>query len=140
MKKSVVIGNRIAPGKKALAKKFRKKPTAKEKEVWEWLRNRKMMGLKWRRQQIIDGFIADFYCPAHRLALELDGDVHLTEAVKGYDVDRNAAFAEKGIQTLRISNASCTKENLKRLIQNTLASTQDSPSPFMERGPGGEVL
>ncbi|MBF0200665.1 MAG: hypothetical protein HQK66_05025 [Desulfamplus sp.] len=42
---------------------------------------------------------------------------------KGYDVDRDAVFARRGIRTLRITNESCTRENLKKLIQKAIPST-----------------
>ncbi|MBF0231961.1 MAG: DUF559 domain-containing protein [Desulfamplus sp.] len=134
LKKMVISGNYVSPDKKALARQFRKKPTSKEAEVWELLRNRQMMNLKWRRQQVIEGFIADFYCAQLHLALEIDGDVHTTEKSKEYDEERDAVFAGKGIQTIRITNSDCTRESLRNMIQQKL-----SPSPSLERGQGGGV-
>ena len=116
----VTSGNLVLPQKMALARQYRQNPTSKESEVWKWLRNRGMMNLKWRRQQIIEGFIADFYCAEHRIVLEIDGGVHNSESAEGYDAERDIVFARKGIQTIRISNITCTKKNLEALIHNTL--------------------
>ena len=129
----VTGGVKINSDKLELAKKYRLNPTAKEAEVWEWLRSKRLLGLKWRRQQLIDGYIADFYCPELFLALELDGNVHDSESAQAYDEYRNQVFASKGIRTLRISNE-CTKSELTSMIEAFI-----SPSPFMERGLGGEV-
>jgi very-short-patch-repair endonuclease len=160
-KSPVTARNRIDPAKLELAKKFRKEPTEMEAEVWKWLRNRGIDGLKFRRQQIIEGFISDFYCAQHRLALEIDGPVHGTEEAKAYDEVRDAIFASKGIRTLRIKSEECSRENLEAAIRASTFSPSpeaairastfspspeavvrdatSSPSPFMERGPGGEV-
>ncbi|TVR60486.1 MAG: DUF559 domain-containing protein [Candidatus Competibacteraceae bacterium] len=132
---SVTAHNFVTPEKLELARKFRKDPTSKESEVWEWLRNRRMLNLKWRRQQVIEGFIADFYCAEHHLALELDGAIHDSEQSVEYDQIRDNIFAQKGIRTLRISNDHCTHAYLQAQIEQIIRS----PSPFMERGPGGEV-
>ena len=120
LKMGVTSGNPVSSQKRILARQYRQNPTPKESEVWKWLLNRGMMNLKWRRQQIIEGFIADFYCAEHRIVLEIDGGVHNSESAEGYDAERDIVFARKGIQTIRISNSTCTKENLEALIHNTL--------------------
>jgi len=60
----------------ALARKFRKESTGAEERLWWLLRNRFMLGFKFRRQYLFRGFIIDFYCPQARLAIELDGGIH----------------------------------------------------------------
>ena len=84
----VTAHNYVTPEKLEMSRNFRKEPTEKEAEVWEWLRDRRMLNLKWRRQQVIEGFIADFYCAEHHVALEIDGDVHESEEAKEYDKAR----------------------------------------------------
>jgi len=59
--------------KVALAKINRSEPTAAEAAAWDLLRNRRCLGLKFRRQHVIRGFIVDFYCPELRIAVEVDG-------------------------------------------------------------------
>ena len=60
----------------AAARQLRKQRTPAERYAWSLLRNRRMLGLKFRRQQVVHGFIVDFYCIAERIILELEGDVH----------------------------------------------------------------
>ena len=60
---------------------LRKKSTEAEKLLWGRLRNSKL-GVKFRRQFSVMGYVVDFYCPQHRLAIELLGSVHNTTAVK----------------------------------------------------------
>ena len=62
-----------------LAKEFRKKSTKPEKILWEALRNRKLLNLKFRRQHVIDGYITDFCCLEIKLIIEVDGPIHLDQ-------------------------------------------------------------
>jgi very-short-patch-repair endonuclease len=131
---AIVTGNSVSEEKLALARNFRKNPTSEEAQVWEWLRDRRMLGLKFRRQQVIEGFIADFYCDEHRLVLELDGAVHDSEEARTYDNARTAVFESKKLHVLRVRNSDCTREELERRISAAIL-----PSPF-RRGGGGEVV
>ncbi len=70
---SIIVHADIDARKLTLARTFRRAPTPAEAAAWQILRNRGLFGLKFRRQQVIAGFIVDFYCSAARLALELDG-------------------------------------------------------------------
>ncbi len=58
------------------ARRLRKGETEAEQEAWNLLRNRQRLGYKFRRQQPIEGRIADFCCFGLRLIIELDGSVH----------------------------------------------------------------
>jgi very-short-patch-repair endonuclease len=55
------------------AQELRRRATAAEERAWRVLRNRRLHGLKFRRQHVIGGFVVDFYCAARRLVLEIDG-------------------------------------------------------------------
>lgn len=96
--------------------------------------------LKWRRQQVIDGFIADFYCSELNTVLEIDGSVHDSEEEKEYDEIRTAVFDSKGIKTYRLRNEDCDLQHLMALIDK-ISSNPSTPLPLstLERGPGGEV-
>lgn len=61
-----------------------------------------MHGLKFRRQQVIEGFIADFYCNELRLIVEVDGGIHETQ--KDYDKLRDWIISRNDITVLRFSN------------------------------------
>ena len=84
------------PIKKIWAREMRNNPTRSEAELWQLLR-KSQLGVKFGRQRIIAGYIADFYCPSLGLAVELDGPLHNW----GYDRNRDAVFARLGIVTLR---------------------------------------
>jgi very-short-patch-repair endonuclease len=68
-----------------LARELRKNLTQTEARLWLKLQGRKMEGWKFRRQAPIGPFIADFYCPAARLVIELDGSSHDHEDQAEYD-------------------------------------------------------
>ena len=98
----VSTGRRIKNEKLELAKKMRREMTYAERCFWNGVRNRKMHGLKFRRQQVIEGFIADFYCNEPRLIVEIDGGIHETQ--KDYDKLRDWIISRNDITVLRFSN------------------------------------
>ena len=118
----VIRNQKINPKKLELARHFRKNPTESEDAVWQMLRNRQIKNLKWRRQQVIDGFIADFYCAELNVVLEIDGSVHEKEEVKEYDEYRTSVFESKGIRTYRLRNEDCDKQHLSELIEKIINS------------------
>jgi len=62
--------------------------TIAERKAWEILRDRRMLGFKFRRQHIIHGFIVDFYCHELKLVLEIDGKGHASPDRVQYDAAR----------------------------------------------------
>src|ERR1035437_9732286 len=58
------------------AKDLRQTSTVAEQLLWEHIRNKKLSGLKFRRQHPLDNYIADFYCHEKKLAIQLDGGIH----------------------------------------------------------------
>ena len=123
---AVTVGARIDRRKLELARRFRKEPTRAEAEAWAVLRNRGVLGLKVRRQQIVAGFIVDFYCASHRLVLELDGAVHDAPERAARDADRTAAFRRLNIRTIRLRNDELSRE---RLVQVLSAALRLPPLP-----------
>ncbi len=67
-----------------LCRQFRKHPTTTEEMLWQCLRNRRLQGLKFRRQHPIGRYIADFYCHEHKLVAEADGGIHMKKDQKPY--------------------------------------------------------
>jgi len=88
--------------KKVFARNLRKEQTPEEAIVWNTLRNRGFMNLKFRRQHDIEGFIVDFYCHEINLAVEIDGKIY--ERQKDYDLLRQSLIEEKGISFVRVTN------------------------------------
>ena len=76
-------------------------PTNAEKRFWLRLR-RRQLGVGFRRQFVIDRFIADFYCSDRKLVVEVDGAVHLDR--RQLDVQRDRVFAAMGLRVVRVSN------------------------------------
>ncbi len=68
------------------------------------LSNRQLAGRKFRRQHSIGPYIADFYCPAEHLVVELDGAPHFTPSGATADLYRDAYLNELGIRVLRFEN------------------------------------
>jgi len=91
------------PEKLRRARLFREAPTSAEAILWRGLRRRFVLGLRFRRQHVIAGYIVDFYCPSLRLAIEVDGGVH--EAQRERDSRRTADLARLGTTILRVSNS-----------------------------------
>ena len=85
-------------------KDLRKKSAKAEKSLWEYLRNRKLAGFKFKRQYSVDAFIIDFYCPKVKLGVELDGEVHFTDEAKEYDENRTGFLSDFGIEIIRFKN------------------------------------
>jgi very-short-patch-repair endonuclease len=82
------------------------------------LRGRKILGLKFRRQQVVLGFVVDFYCAEKRLALELDGPIHLLQ--KDYDTERDRLLAEGGIRVVRVPDRAVNVEMVRLALTGAL--------------------
>jgi len=118
----VTGGAMVVQEKLAMARAFRQGPTRHEALVWELLRSRRLFGLKFRRQQVIRGFIVDFYCAEHRLVLELDGAVHDDQVA--YDRARDAILARAGLRVVRLRNHDLNLDRLKTLVAPLLHSPE----------------
>ena len=86
-----------------LAYALRRNPTRSETILWQRLRRRQRLGFGFRRQAPVGRWIADFYCPAARLVVELDGASHRGQEAK--DKLRDKTMAEMGLNVLRIPSS-----------------------------------
>jgi very-short-patch-repair endonuclease len=86
------------------ARQLRRKQTKEEKQVWQALRAGRFAGFKFRRQHPEGEFFLDFYCPAGRLAVELDGFHHGLPEQLSLDAAREDFLAARDIQVLRFWN------------------------------------
>ncbi|MDO8700293.1 MAG: N-6 DNA methylase [Deltaproteobacteria bacterium] len=114
-------------GQLELARSLRKNATPAESVAWELLRDRRFLGLKFRRQHQIGDYIVDFFCDEKKLVVELDGPVHDTDARKPIDQKRNAYMKSLGLTVLRIANQrllDSTEQVLNEIAQSL------SPSPY----------
>lgn len=81
---------------------LRRAQTEAECELWQHLRDRRLLGCKFRRQHRIDRFYADFGCLKMRLIVELDGSQHLDQ--QHYDKSRTKHLEQRGYRVLRLWN------------------------------------
>ncbi len=88
--------------KKQFARQLRRLQTDPEKIMWQLLRNRRFQGIKFRRQHVVEGFIADFCCHTLKFIVEIDGWVH--ENQKEYDRAREIILLSKGYSIIRFTN------------------------------------
>jgi len=86
------------------ARQLRKEVTPAEERAWWLLRNRRLLGFKFRRQHPIGGYVIDFYCLKSRLAVELDGSIHAQPSQTRKDEAKEAYLRRMGIRLLRLPN------------------------------------
>jgi len=86
------------------AKRLRQRLTASEKKLWSYLRNRRLGGLKFRRQHPIDRYIVDFICIEKKLVIELDGGIHNTLQQREYDQQRTETLQTYDLTVIRFKN------------------------------------
>lgn len=79
------------------ARRLRREETTAEAVLWETLRGRKFLNLKFRRQHPVNTYIADFYCHQLKLVIEVDGGYHADTDQKIKDEERTKALEEVGI-------------------------------------------
>jgi very-short-patch-repair endonuclease len=115
---SIIAGQLVSAAKLQRAKELRQQMTSEEKILWQHLRTNRLNGLHFRRQQIIDGFIVDFYCHKARLVIEVDGEIHQQQT--DYDAARDTVLAARGLRVIRIRNEevrNTLEEVLERIIK-----------------------
>ena len=116
------------------ARELRKQTTPAEKILWEQLRDRRLLGLKFRRQHPLGTYIVDFYCPAQRLVVEIDGEIHRYQGVN--DQLRTDQLEEKGYKVIRFWNYE-VEQHLDTVL-DTIVEKCDLPSPKAGRRVGDE--
>jgi very-short-patch-repair endonuclease len=89
---------------KPLARELRQNQTDAEAALWQKLRRKQIHGVQFYRQKPLGPFIADFFCPAARLVIEVDGGQHFTEEGASSDEERDAYLAAMELTVLRFSN------------------------------------
>lgn len=112
-----ICGQKINDEKLNLAKEMRSNMTVSEKILWEKLRRNQVLNLHFRRQQILDGFIVDFYCSKARLVIEVDGEVHKNQ--EEYDKLREDVLIKRNLMVVRFSNNSILND-LQDVMQKIL--------------------
>lgn len=97
------------------ARALRRRLTPPEARLWVVLRGERLAGLKFRRQHPVGPFVLDFYCPAARLAVEVDGMGHDHPERAAADRRRTAWLTTQGIEVLRLT-AEDVRVNLEGVL------------------------
>jgi very-short-patch-repair endonuclease len=92
-----------SPSLKPRRKQLRNRATEAEKILWSCLKN-EGLGHKFIRQYSVEGYVVDFYCPEKRLAVELDGEIHIKQDQIEYDKYRTRLVNAWGIKIVRFWN------------------------------------
>ena len=98
--------------------------TKAEVTLWKYLKNKQLSGRKFRRQFSVGRYILDFYCFKEKLAIELDGKDHYSDAGYESDIIRDEFLRKQGIRVFRIENEDVFKntedvlEEIKNNLQN----------------------
>ncbi|MDD2597638.1 MAG: N-6 DNA methylase [Kiritimatiellae bacterium] len=124
-------------GLKRRAREMRGKQTDAEALLWELLRDRQLVGAKFRRQHQFGDYICDFYCNDANLVLECDGEIHNSPKRQTLDASRDSYLGSQGLTVLRFQNQDILHD--PTVVLEKIASHLESqlPSPF-GRGVGGE--
>ena len=107
-------------------RQLRKDQTNAEQILWKELRNRRLNGIKFRRQYGIECYILDFFSPEFNLAIEVDGGIHQRPDVKVKDKNKEAFLHENGINLLRFSNAKIENE-LRSVLTSITSKCVEKP-------------
>ena len=99
--KNIVTEQLVTKAKLERANELRREMTPAEKLLWQQIRANKL-GVRFRRQQVIQGFIVDFYCHQAGLVIEIDGDIH--DLQKEEDERREKVLREMGLRVVRFGN------------------------------------
>jgi very-short-patch-repair endonuclease len=106
--------------KVATARRLRRNQTDAEMRLWLHLRDRRLIGLKFRRQVPVAGFVADFLCETAKLTIEVDGGQH---ASAEQDATRTAELNAAGYEVLRFWNNDVL-QNLDGVLQRIVEAAQ----------------
>jgi len=131
------VRTRYTPGDGTIqrARSLRREATPAETRLWSALRGSALGGFKFRRQQRLGPYIADFVCQSAKLVVEVDGDTHGVAAAMAADARKTAFLAQEGYRTVRFGNAD-VMSNLDGVAATILAALTRSPShPAMPGGP-----
>ena len=104
-------------GSLMLTRELRQTSTDAESLLWDRLRDRQLLGFKFRRQHQIGKYVADFYCHKASLVIECDGGVHSRAQAWHHDQNREIYMSALGLRTLRFTNEEVLNETERILSE-----------------------
>jgi very-short-patch-repair endonuclease len=125
--------------RRAAAKKLRANTTPHERMLWRALRELPLEGTHFRRQAPIGPYIVDFFCPAKRLIIELDGGHHNKDEEAQCDRERQAWLEQEGYRVIRFWNSEISAELnavLERIYLELYGSRDAEVTPMKHRRRG----
>ena len=122
---------------KLICRDLRKRNTKAEQILWEKLRNRKFLNMKFYRQYPLfydlagkeSFFVADFYCFEEKLVIELDGGIHPYQSKQ--DKNRTDILNAKGLRVIRFKNSDI-KENINVVVEKLKEEISTHPNPSLK--------
>jgi very-short-patch-repair endonuclease len=126
----------VPPALLRAARDLRAHMTDAEHALWACLRRKHLGGYRFRRQHPIAQYVLDFYCPAVRLAVEVDGGQHGTDSGRERDAARTAFLKARGIRVLRFWNSD-VNTNLEGVLIRIWEGLQQAKGPHPNPPPRG---
>ena len=114
------------PAHKSRRRALRASLTLAEARLWLHLKQGQLKGRKFRRQHSVGAYILDFYCPAEKLPIELDGASHDHDTAQAQDFRRTRYLQDQGIRVIRFENRD-VMENLEGVLA-AIASQFGAPA------------
>jgi adenine-specific DNA-methyltransferase len=116
--------------KEAVARRraLRRNATDAERELWKYLRDRRLGGFKFKRQRSVPPYFVDFYCAEKRIGVELDGGGHFHPDKQARDAQRTEYLNRLGVTVLRFTNREIFTE-LEAVLERIFLIVRSNPSP-----------
>src|SRR5690349_668054 len=111
--------------RRSTAKKLRANTTPHERILWRALKDLPTDGTHFRRQAPIGPYVVDFFCPAKRLIIELDGGHHNDDATARRDRERQQWLEHEGYRVIRFWNSEISSD-LKAVLERIYAELYGS--------------
>lgn len=118
------------PALKDRRRELRRSQTDAERAFWAKVRNKQFFGMKFFRQYSFGPYILDFYCPAIKLAVELDGGQHNLPEGREYDAERTHYLNAQGVEVVRFWNNEVLSqmESVLACLELKIISQKHNPS------------
>jgi primosomal protein N' (replication factor Y) len=107
---------------------MRKQPSQAERALWDVVRNRQVLGAKFRRQHPVDIYIADFACVEAKLIVEVDGKSHDSDEQRSYDGERADQLKQLGWRILVVRDDDILRDSAE-VAERIAVALCASPSP-----------
>ena len=125
---------------KTNARQLRTHMTDSERALWSRLRRKQILGVQFYRQKPVGNYIVDFYAPAAKLVIEVDGSQHSAAGGRRKDLQRDRHLTAQGLRVLRfdnlqvLQNPEAVTERIGSVVRERLEEKNPPHSPFFKGG------